>query len=75
MSFEESGARASARQRALSCIALAGDLRTEVAARSQCLDRGVIRVNHYMGYEGVRFYQSFFGPAAVMSRFVCYITQ
>jgi cytochrome c biogenesis protein len=29
--------------------------------------RGTIRVNHPMSYQGVRFYQSFFGPAAVMS--------
>jgi cytochrome c biogenesis protein len=29
--------------------------------------RGTIRVNHPLSYEGVRFYQSFFGPAAVMT--------
>jgi cytochrome c biogenesis protein len=28
---------------------------------------GTIRVNHPMGYQGTRFYQSFFGPAAVIS--------
>jgi cytochrome c biogenesis protein len=29
--------------------------------------RGTIRVNHPLSYQGVRFYQSFFGPAAVIS--------
>jgi len=28
---------------------------------------GTIRVNHPLGYQGTRFYQSFFGPAAVIS--------
>ncbi|MFC2017266.1 cytochrome c biogenesis protein ResB [Chloroflexota bacterium] len=28
--------------------------------------RGVIRVNHPMSYDGIRFHQSFFGPAVVM---------
>jgi cytochrome c biogenesis protein len=30
------------------------------------VDRDVIRVNHPLTYSGVRFYQSFFGPAAVI---------
>lgn len=30
------------------------------------VQRGLIRVNHPMSYKGVRFYQSFFGPAVVM---------
>jgi cytochrome c biogenesis protein len=31
------------------------------------VEEGTIRVNHPMGYQGTRFYQSFFGPAAVLS--------
>jgi cytochrome c biogenesis protein len=30
------------------------------------VQRGVIRVNHPLEYRGVRFFQSFFGPAAVL---------
>jgi cytochrome c biogenesis protein len=33
----------------------------------ELVKRGTIRVNHPMGYQGIRFYQSFFGPAAVIS--------
>jgi cytochrome c biogenesis protein len=45
------------------------DYRSEVILyeSGEEVKQGTIRVNHPMNYEGVRFYQSFFGPAAVMT--------
>lgn len=44
------------------------DYRSEVVIyeNGSEVKRGVIRVNHPMNYKGIRIYQSFFGPAAVM---------
>ncbi|MDP2916773.1 MAG: cytochrome c biogenesis protein ResB [Dehalococcoidia bacterium] len=44
------------------------DYRSEVILykAGQEVDRGTIRVNHPMGYEGVRFFQSFFGTSATV---------
>lgn len=44
------------------------DYRSDVVLyeNGQEVKRGTIRVNHYMSYNGVRFYQAFFGQAAVM---------
>jgi cytochrome c biogenesis protein len=44
------------------------DYRSEVVLYENGVEvkRGTIRVNHPLSYKGVRFYQSFFGPAAVM---------
>ncbi len=45
------------------------DFRSEVvvAAEGEPAITGVIRVNHPLDYHGVRFYQSYFGPAARMT--------
>jgi cytochrome c biogenesis protein len=44
------------------------DYRSEVVLYDNGMEvkRGTIRVNHPMSYKGTRFYQSFFGPVAVM---------
>lgn len=41
------------------------DYRSQVILykNDQAVDRALIRVNHPLKYEGIRFYQSFFGPA------------
>ncbi len=44
------------------------DYRSEVVLyeAGQEVQRQTIRVNHPLGYKGIRFYQAFYGPAAVM---------
>ncbi|MBI4201375.1 MAG: cytochrome c biogenesis protein ResB, partial [Chloroflexi bacterium] len=44
------------------------DYRSQVVLyeNGQEVQQGLLRVNHPMSYKGVRFYQSFFGPAVVM---------